>query len=112
MTRPRRRGRPALWRFLLLAIMVTAALASSAVWTNAFGVGDRFERLARRIELALDPPPNRPTRRTISVTPRPTLATLPPAPTSGAARPAAGRPARSGSGSVSKAPRPAPTPVR
>ena len=50
-------------------------LAGSAVWTNAFGAGDRFEGLRQRIELAVDPPPDRPTRPTVAVVPRRELAT-------------------------------------
>ena len=96
------------WRFLLVAVMVTGAMAGSAVWTNVFGVGDRFERLVDRIELALDPPPNRPTRQTISVTPRPTLATPRPAAKSESARSGPGRSPRS----ASKPALPSATPVR
>jgi hypothetical protein len=50
---------------VLLALVLTA---SGAVWTNAFGAGERFERLRDRIELAIDPPPDRPTRSTVAVT--------------------------------------------
>jgi hypothetical protein len=63
--RPRRR-----WRLVLPALLVTVLLGSSAVWTNAFGAGERFENLLQRVELAIDPPPDRPTRQTVAVTPR------------------------------------------
>jgi hypothetical protein len=92
-------------RLLLLVVMVAGATAGSAVWTNAFGAGDRFERLVDRIELALDPPPNRPTRQTITVTPRPTVA-APAAAAKEESRPAG--PARS----ATKPTRPPATPVR
>ncbi|MGI8704065.1 MAG: hypothetical protein ACR2JZ_06095 [Candidatus Limnocylindrales bacterium] len=64
-------------RLVLTVVLVAGLLGGSAVWTNAFGAGDRFERLVERIELAVDPPPNRPTRKTITVTPRPVLGANP-----------------------------------
>ena len=42
-----------------------------AVYTNAFGAGDRFASLLHRIDLIVDPPPDRPTAPTILATPRP-----------------------------------------
>ena len=69
-------------------MLAGGVLAGSAVWTNAFGAGDRFDALVDRVELALDPPPDRPTRQTVTVTPRPRLA--PPA-AAGASQPPAAR---------------------
>jgi hypothetical protein len=61
---------------------VTLALAlgvvgATAIWTDALGVGTRFENLVQRIELAIDPPPDRPSVPTVVVTPRPTLQATP-----------------------------------
>jgi hypothetical protein len=63
---PRRRR---IGRLALIALTVAVITGSGAVWTNALGIGDRFENLRNRIELALDPPPDRPTRVTVAVTP-------------------------------------------
>jgi hypothetical protein len=59
---------------MLVVALIMAALASGAVWTNALGAGDRFAGLVARVELFLDPPPDRPTRPTVTIT-------EPPAPT-------------------------------
>lgn len=63
---------------LALALGVVGA---TVIWTDALGVGTRFENLVQRIELAIDPPPDRPSVPTVVVTPRPTLP-APPAPSS------------------------------
>ena len=107
--RPRRSRR---WSVLLLVGLILGMSAASAVWTNALGAGDRFENLLTRIELALDPPPVRPTRQTVAVTPRPTVEpTEAPSPTPvETARPsdAPSRPPRT----PSPTPSPTPAPVR
>ena len=54
---------------LALALGVVGA---TVIWTDALGVGTRFENLVQRIELAIDPPPDRPSVPTVVVTPRPT----------------------------------------
>ncbi len=59
---------------LALALGVVGA---TAIWTDALGVGIRFENLVQRIELAIDPPPDRPSVPTVVVTPRPTLPATP-----------------------------------
>jgi hypothetical protein len=59
------------WRLAIVALLVITTIGFTAVWTNALGAGERFHRLVARIELALDPPPRRPTVSTIVVTPRP-----------------------------------------
>jgi hypothetical protein len=68
-----RRGRP--WRWIalvLIAVLLAGAImAFGAVYTNAFGAGDRFASLLHRIDLIVDPPPDRPTAPTILATPRP-----------------------------------------
>jgi len=70
--RPRR-----LVRVILIASVLGALLATGMVATNALGVGTRFENLVRRIEIALDPPPDRPSVPTVLVTPRPALSAAP-----------------------------------
>lgn len=52
---------------LLLAAL---GLGTRAVWTNALGAVDRWERLVTRVALLLDPPPDRQTRETVEATPR------------------------------------------
>jgi hypothetical protein len=59
------------WRVPLLAVAVCIALGGTAVWTNALGAGDRFDRMLARIEAFVDPPPHRLTVPTVVVTPRP-----------------------------------------
>jgi hypothetical protein len=59
---------------LFAAVLVTGAMGISAIFVNAFGAGERFEHLVNRIELALNPPPDRPTRQTVTVTPEPVAA--------------------------------------
>jgi hypothetical protein len=66
---------------VLVAILLAgAAMAAGAVYTNAFGAGDRFAHLLERIDLIVDPPPDRPTAPTILATPRP-IARATPEPT-------------------------------
>ncbi|MET1232003.1 MAG: C39 family peptidase [Candidatus Limnocylindrales bacterium] len=62
---------------VLVAMLVAVPLTAGAVWTNALGAGDRFERLLHRIDLIIDPPPDRPTVATIQVTPRPVPSATP-----------------------------------
>ncbi len=89
---------------VLVAMLVAVPLTAGAVWTNALGAGDRFDRLLHKIDLIIDPPPDRPTVATVQVTPRPVATSSPvasQAPTSGAESPAAGA-----------TPAPTPEPVR
>jgi hypothetical protein len=46
-------------------------LAGAAVWTNVLGVGDKAREVAHRIELIIDPPPDRPIEVEVRVTPVP-----------------------------------------
>jgi hypothetical protein len=73
---PRRRRRVP-WRILLVAGLLGTAVGVGAVWTNAFGAGDRFEGLLARIDLVLDPPPDRSIPPTVDVTPRPVVTPSP-----------------------------------
>ena len=59
------------WRLALLTLAVLVSLGATAVWTNALGAGDRFDRLLARIEAFVDPPPHRATLPTIIVTQQP-----------------------------------------
>ena len=71
----------------LAAMLVALPLTAGAVWTNALGAGDRFDRLLHKIDLIIDPPPDRPTVATVQITSRPVATATPvasPGPTSGA----------------------------
>ena len=72
-TRPhRRRGRiGALIGFFLMLALVGGVLGSAAVYTNAFGVGERFDNLKDRVALFLNPPPDRDVPPDEEVTPPP-----------------------------------------
>lgn len=87
-------------------------LAVGAIWTNAFAVGDRFEGLLARIELAIDPPPDRPTRPTVVVTPRPSATPTPASPSPGSPTPASPSTDVSPGPSAAPSPEPSPAPVR
>jgi hypothetical protein len=97
--RRRRKPRRA-WPFGLTALLLMALVGTAAVSVNAFGVGERFENLVARVDLFLNPPPDRPTRATVIVTPRPVAANNP-APAS--------QPPKAGTGAT-KSPKPTPTP--
>ena len=110
MTIHRRRRRVHRRSIVIAALLAVVMLGGLAVWANVLNVGDRFASLARRVELIVDPPPDRPIEATVRVTPRPSSAP-PPAPT----------PAPTPSGSLdptlptpqpTPTPTPAPTPVR
>jgi hypothetical protein len=75
--------RPTSRRAAVLAVILAGALLGVlAVWSNVLGVGDRLEGVARRIELLVDPPPDRPIAAAVHVTARPSLAPTPtPSPT-------------------------------
>ena len=103
-----RRRRPVRRRYLVAALLLASAmLAGLAVWSNVLGVGDKVASVARRIELIVDPPPDRPIEATVRVTPRPSPPPTPaptPAPTpSGSLEPGA---------TPAPTPTPEPTPVR
>ena len=71
-----------MWRPLLAIAVALVLLGGLAVWTNVLGVGDTVGEVARKIELIIDPPPDRPIEAEVHVTPRPSLAPTPsPAPT-------------------------------
>jgi hypothetical protein len=57
---------------LVLGVVGGIAL-SAAIATDTFGAGQRFSNLVARIELVLDPPPDREIPPIVTVTPRPTV---------------------------------------
>jgi hypothetical protein len=81
-----RRSRRAVFGVVLVAALAVGVLGLGAVATNAFGAGDKFERLIAKVERFIigAPPADRATRPTVEVTPRPspsstaTPASLPP----------------------------------
>lgn len=99
-SRPRRIG-PVL-RLALAFVAVLVVAGATAVGVNAFGMGDRWERLVERVALVIDPPPSRDTAATVVVTPRPSPSATPTLESSESAFPHAGR----------TSPTPSPTPAR
>ena len=92
------------WRPILAIALAAVLLGGVAVWSNALGVGDKVRDLARRIELVIDPPPDRPIAAEVRVTPRPSLAPTPTPAATPVASVASGDP-------VPPTPTPAPTPT-
>ena len=78
----RRSRRAIALRVILMIALVGGLLGGAAIWTNAFGAGERFDHLLERISLIIDPPPDRPTTPTVDVpvtrTDPPDDASLPP----------------------------------
>jgi hypothetical protein len=60
-----------------LALILLFATGFTVVGANVLGMGDRFERLAARIENFVDPPPQRSTLPTVVVTPAPSPSPTP-----------------------------------
>ncbi len=71
MTRRPLRPTPRRWQLALLTVAIAGASGFTAVRTNALGAADRFDRVVERIQLFVDPPPDRATVPTVVVTPRP-----------------------------------------
>jgi hypothetical protein len=65
------------WRIILVAGLVGMATGVGAVWANAFGAGDRFAGLVARIDLIIDPPPDRSIPPIVDVTPPPSPSPTP-----------------------------------
>jgi hypothetical protein len=59
------------WPAAAVVIVLLFATGFTVVSANVLGMGDRFDRLAARIEAFIDPPPDRPTVPTVVVTPTP-----------------------------------------
>jgi hypothetical protein len=68
------RGRLAL---VALAFLLLFATGFTVVRANVLGMGDRFDRLAARVENFIDPPPQRSTLPTVIVTPEPSPSATP-----------------------------------
>jgi hypothetical protein len=96
----RRRRIP--WGPIVVVLLAVTLVAVAAIGLNLFGIGDRAENLARRIELIIDPPPDRPIDEAVLVTPRPKAT---------AAASVAPTPAVSRSPGRTPPPAPTPTPV-
>jgi len=84
---------------VLVGALLWGAGATGVVWTDAYGVGQRFDHLMDRVRLVVDPPPDRDTVATIEVTALPALAaeedlTSRVASAEGVKRPATPRPRR------------------
>jgi hypothetical protein len=80
------RRRPSLRQALLVVLILAvlgAAFSAGAVATNAFGIGDKFDRLVAKVERFIigPPPPDRATVPTVTVTPPPATPPPTPAPT-------------------------------
>ena len=64
--------------WLLLGAVLCVGLGLGAITTNAFGAGDKFERLVAKIErFVAGPVPDRATVPTVEVTPAPSVAPTP-----------------------------------
>ncbi len=96
--RPRFRRRTV----VIAGVLVLVLLGIGAIWANAFTLGERYENAARKIELLIDPPPDREIAAVVRVTPEP-LDEPPETPAPTAAAPLA-------SGDPTPAPTPTPTP--
>jgi hypothetical protein len=77
-----RRSRTRLFVIGLVAVFLAGSVtAAGAVFTNTLGAGERFASLIERIDLILDPPPDRETEPTVDSTPRPIAQATPTATT-------------------------------
>ena len=87
------------WRLLVVSVVVLALLAMGGVWSNAFGVGDKWERGIARVERFFNPPPSQaqvptlvvPASQGPSATPLPSVAAAAAAATPVPATPAPAR---------------------
>ncbi len=103
------RSRRTVWHRLFAIVIALALLGAIAVWSNALGVGDKVREVARKVELIVDPPPDRPIDDEVRVTPRPapTRTTAPePTPVTSLAPGSTAPPP-----TASPSPTPSPTPV-
>ena len=63
------------WRLVVVTVLVLGLVGAGGIASNAFGVGDRWERLVARVERFIDPPPLRASVPTVVVTQQPEPAT-------------------------------------
>jgi hypothetical protein len=106
------RSRPTAWRPLIALVVALALLGGVAVWSNVLGVGDKVRDVARKIELIVDPPPDRPIDDEVRVTPRPSATSTPTPKPTPFASPAPGAPTPAPTASPSPTPSPTPVPQR
>jgi hypothetical protein len=71
------RGRGIRWRYVAALLLVLAVIGAVVLVTNPLGIRTRLHSVAHRIELMVDPPPDRPIADTVLVTPRPSLEPTP-----------------------------------
>jgi hypothetical protein len=70
------------WSRLIVVVLACVLLALLGLATNVLGVADKAGDVARKVELIINPPPDRPIDEEVLVTPRPlATATSRPAPT-------------------------------
>ena len=69
MTPARRRIRRR--TIVIASVLVLILLGAGAIWANAFTLGDRYESAARKIDLLVNPPPDREIAAVVRVTPEP-----------------------------------------
>jgi hypothetical protein len=69
MTLARRRFRRR--TIVIASVLVLILFGAGAIWVNAFELGDRYENAARKIELLVNPPPDREIAAVVRVTPEP-----------------------------------------
>ncbi len=56
---------------MLLTVVLAMIVGVGSVWADAFGVRERIDHLAARLDVALHPPVDRTTAPTVQVTPPP-----------------------------------------
>ena len=79
--RPRRSRRRRILVGGLALLIAGGALGTGAIATNAFGVGEKFENLVKRVDLFLNPPPDRPIDEEPVITAAPETSSPAPSPT-------------------------------
>lgn len=89
---------------VVTAALLWGATATGVVWTDTLGMGQRFDNLAERVRLAVDPPVDRETVPTIEVTELPEKAVA-------LDSPSRGNGARTGNIATEPTPRPKRKPV-
>jgi hypothetical protein len=69
--RPRRSRTRKVLTAALAVVLAGGALGTAAVATNAFGAGEKWQNLVKRVDLLLNPPPDRPIAEEPVITPEP-----------------------------------------
>src|SRR5690348_18486708 len=75
MTLPRRRRRRPGRLFAIAIVLIVAAgvVGATAVWFDVAGLRGKASRAIARVELFLNPPPDRPIEEVVLVTPKPSV---------------------------------------